>query len=191
MPKRVPFIHKLLKNLDRIDRQSVQNYVLDIAQENNLYEEVLQNLNDGIIILDQDSRVKFINRQASVWLGAESNVQEAQPVSQILSNSEISQFIRRHSGKLKDRVVADFEILSPRELTLRVFLIPLLQASEKGILVLMTDLSTSKNAAGSDDNFSRFESLIRLAAGIAHEIGNPLNSIGVHIALLKKQLKDI
>jgi signal transduction histidine kinase len=35
------------------------------------------------------------------------------------------------------------------------------------------------------------ESLVRLAGGIAHEIGNPLNAITIHLELLKKRLAGL
>ena len=72
MPKRVPFIHKFLKRLDRLDRESVQSYLRDLAQKNTTYEEILNHLGEGIILLTKDQRVRSINRQAILWLEIKS-----------------------------------------------------------------------------------------------------------------------
>ena len=37
----------------------------------------------------------------------------------------------------------------------------------------------------------RIDSIMNLAAGVAHEIGNPLNAIGIHLQLLRRRLADL
>jgi signal transduction histidine kinase len=85
--------------------------------------------------------------------------------------------------------VKPFKLLSPREVELRITLAP--TERRKGMLVIMTDITNRAEQEFEAAMIQRMESLVRLAGGVAHEIGNPLNAITIHLELLKKQLKGL
>ena len=55
----------------------------------------------------------------------------------------------------------------------------------------MADITSRTEQEFEAAMLSRMESLVRLASGIAHEIGNPLNAITIHLELLKKRLAGL
>jgi signal transduction histidine kinase len=55
----------------------------------------------------------------------------------------------------------------------------------------MSDITSRTEQQFETAMLSRMESLVRLAGGIAHEIGNPLNAITIHLELLKKRLAGL
>lgn len=138
MPKRTPFIHKLLKNFDKIDRETLQTSVEDMVEENALYQEILENLEEGVLVIDSKGRLRAMNRQAALWLGITPPAGQNARLSDLLPETDLSRFILRHLDSLNERKVGTFEILSPRELSIQVSLIPLSDASET-ILILLSN----------------------------------------------------
>ncbi len=190
MPEKVSFVHKLLKRLDRIDRESVQNYFRDLAQENGLYQEILHHLDEGVILLARDGRIRFVNRQAASWLELPAKIPRSK-IQDVLEDSQLSHFLAQHLEPLKEKMVGRLQILVPREIYLQVILIPL-EASETGeVLMILSNLGPEKSVELHDEDSRRIESLVSLAAGVAHEIGNPLNAVMIHLELLKKEMKDL
>ena len=189
MPQRAPFLNKLIKNLDRLDRESIQNYISDLAGENATFEEILQQLNEGVILVDPQGHLLFCNRQASIWLGINPKIAKKNRLQELIPDQELTGFLDSHLKKLKSKVVADVQILSPQEMSLRVFLTPLESKNHETLILLIPN--DTENQSTGDDKIARIESLISLAAGIAHELGNPLNSIGIHLQLLKKDLEGL
>ncbi|MDD5672080.1 MAG: histidine kinase dimerization/phospho-acceptor domain-containing protein, partial [Candidatus Omnitrophica bacterium] len=191
MPIKNPFIQRVLKSFDRIDRESLQNYLLDLAEENRLYRETLHQLNEGIILIERNGKIRYVNYQASVWLGFESVASGKPQTIQQISDSELKRFLREQIGKVKERVAGDVHVLSPDELDLGVILAPVVGTREDYVLVMMTNLSGEKAPLIDQERMARIEALISLAAGIAHEIGNPLNSLSIHLQICQKEIKGL
>ncbi|MBI3317140.1 MAG: GHKL domain-containing protein [Candidatus Omnitrophica bacterium] len=185
MPLKDPFVHKLLKRFDKVDQSTLKQCLSSLSEENALYLEILNRLQEGVILADEDGVVRLLNDEAALWLGIQD---PAKPMNLLkdLGDSEVADFVREH-WRRSERLTANFKVLSPRETWFRVFVIPL-QSPKPKVLLLFVNLGESpeeKIAVGREE---AVQALLSLAAGVAHEIGNPLNSIGIHLQLLKKQL---
>lgn len=192
MPPKAPFVHKLLKHLDHLDRESVQNYLLDLTDAVSRYEEILDHLSEGVILLSPEGRIQGINRQASLWLGVETREVGRIALPEILKDSELARFVSGHLPSLKQKVVGEIAMLAPREMRLRAFLIPLEpEKSDRSFVLILLDRSSGEKSSAEDERLQRIESLVSLAAGVAHEIGNPLNAIDIHLQLLKKEIRSL
>lgn len=189
MPKQVPFIHKLLGKIDRLDRESIQNYITGLADDTALYRQILAHLNEGVLLAAPDGTLLYANQQAQLWTG--TTIKSGRPLrlSQILKDRELADFILGHVPASSERAVANLSILTPREMILRVTVLPLSPDDKKITLILLTQVT--KGESLQEDKADKFQALISLAAGIAHEIGNPLNAIGIHLELLKKEVTSL
>jgi two-component system, sporulation sensor kinase E len=186
MPKQVPFIHKLLGKIDRLDRESIQNYITGLADDTAVYQQILNHLNDGVLLVAPDATLLYANQQAQHWIGTAFKSGKPLRLSQILKDRELADFILGHIPATSERAVANLSILTPREMTLRVTVLPLIPDDKKVTLIVLTQVPPSENSQ--DPKTDKFQALISLAAGIAHEIGNPLNAIAIHLELLKKEV---
>jgi signal transduction histidine kinase len=57
--------------------------------------------------------------------------------------------------------------------------------------VILTDVTRDKHATAQQLEDERTSSILLLAAGVAHELGNPLNSLTIHLQLIARKLKKL
>ncbi len=193
MPRTSAFLQKLLKRIDRIDKDSLAQYVRELVDENQLYLETLDHLQEGVVLVTPAGELQGYNRQAAFWLGLEGAKFKPVKIYDFLEDPIFVRYLQDYLPHLKEKRTEDFHFLLPQEVYLRAALIPLEEKSgnsEPLILMLLTNVTPQKSQQLDRDRLARIESLVSLAAGVAHEIGNPLNSLSIHLQLLKKEIKN-
>ena len=66
------FIEKLIARLDRLSARQVQILVDRLVRERGFLENVFEALQEGVLILDPDGAVTFLNGAASGFFGLDS-----------------------------------------------------------------------------------------------------------------------
>lgn len=188
MSPKVDFIDKVLARIDRLDRASVQTYVESLVRERKQIEEALDRVNEGVLLLDQGGIVKFANRRAFLWLGFERFFKDRTPIADLVEEPLVKRFILDRLKQPREAASDEFEVLVPREMSLKVHWTPLEADNAKDILLRIENTTDEKNRTRDEAQAQRIEGLIRLAAGVAHELGNPLNSIQIHLELLRREM---
>ena len=149
-----------------------------------LHEEILQNLMDGVFVIDTKQNLLYINRQAKSLLGIENrSISHGQPIFHLLDpdrHREILQLICTHkiAGK-RDEVKQDIQIkLGDRTIPLHLD-ISIFSTSKKvkAYIVVLIDISDRKRMEEAIRRAHRMETIYRMASTIAHEVRNPLASI--------------
>lgn len=191
MSPKVDFMNKVLARIDRLDRESVQSYVSGLIREKELNSEILDRIDEGIVLLSRNGVVKFANRRAFLWLGFQRLFGDRSQIKDLIEDLQIKAFIQDCLKQPDQASSYEFEVLSPRELVLRVHWVPLPVDEERFILLRIENLTRERTHGEETAQAFRVESLTRLAAGVAHEIGNPLNSIQIHIELLKREIEKL
>lgn len=191
MSEKLDFFQKLKSRLSHIEKDSLYQKLFDAVQENFLLEEVCQNLEEGIVLTDPKGIPFFVNRRAETWLGISVRSGNKQPLWERVQDTTFGAFLSENLLGISARTVQDLKVLSPREMQLRVTLLPRDQDGKKTLMLILSDITHRTDQEFEALMLSRMESLIRLAGGIAHEIGNPLNAITIHLELLKKKLSGL
>jgi signal transduction histidine kinase len=60
-----------------------------------------------------------------------------------------------------------------------------------GFVIVLTDVTADKISLEERIEDERTSSILRLAAGVAHELGNPLNSLTIHLQLIERKLQQL
>ena len=190
MSEKLDFVKRLKPRLPQIEKDSLYLKLLEAAQENLRLEEVCQNLEEGIVITDAKGYPVFFNRKAEDWLGG-VRTSVKQPVWNQTQDPSFAAFLKENVITAEVRTVHDLRILSPREMQLRITILPQEEDGKTNFVILFSDITSRTEQEFEAAMLSRMESLVRLAGGIAHEIGNPLNAITIHLELLKKRLAGL
>lgn len=189
------FLDKLIARLDQVEPEEVQRLVMRLVREKGFLESVFEALQEGVMILDPDGQITFVNRAASRIFGVD-------PVKSI--GQSLSMTVRGLDWKkLADpgRIVSrDMEILYPEQRFLNFYLSPLTSGVGDeidgdhhllGYVLLVRDITRSRKQAEENVESEKLNALTLLAAGVAHEIGNPLNSLDIHLQLLGRKLRTL
>lgn len=190
----VQFLGKLLGKIDRIDRASLLDCIRGLTAENESLKNVLDCLDAGVLVMDSTGKVKYLSRGAKTVLGLSHSItlRNKSLIHEIVKDEELRRFLMDHM-RMGDYVFQhEIEILLPHHLYLSVSVSRLDEAgaSAADYAVLLQDVTLSKERDRKMRQLQKLDVLTRLAGGIAHEIGNPLNSIGIHLKLLERELSS-
>ncbi len=188
MLKTDPITQKIISRLDKIDRQVLEQHLSELAKTTSVCREMLQELSEGVLLLDSAKALLFINARGLDLLGLASGSDRVlKKWLESLPDPSLAAFITGHAGCSRGKTVEDISVMHPREMHLRFSFVPLAQEENRYTVILIQDRTGEQTQRLERERLTRMEDLMNLTAGIAHEIGNPLNALSIHLQLLKKE----
>lgn len=189
------FLEKILGKIEKIDRPSLQKYLQELKGETLFFKKVIDSAAAGILVVNPDAKIALISRTARSMLGISlsASLKSKFLLRDAIKDRELRDLIEGHLNNETHVIAREVEILSPRHLYFSVSISPLRNDSGdyQGAVVLMLDVSYVHGDDREAQRSKNIGSLNRLAAGIAHEIGNPLNSINIHLKLIQRDLESL
>ncbi len=186
------FLEKLIERLDKLDAGSLQSHFLHLAAEKGLLETIFHAIQEGIIVLDEHGRISFANRAAEKLLGFEAEKVEGQSISRYLREVDWDLIMDLDEGEWSRLVSREIEITYPIHRYLDFYIVPIAPETEaeRGAVVILRDVTRERLNESRTIESERLNAITLLAAGVAHEIGNPLNSLTIHLQLLEREIRD-
>jgi len=182
------FFDKIIGKLDPAYKNNIQAYINRVDKERSFLETVFNTINEGVIVVDSKLNIKYTNSSAQGLLGLPENFNE-QRISRFLKELEWNSMIDADGNwnKISRR---EIEVLYPLRRILLFYLLPL-ETDTKSAVIILHDITESRENTQEIIESEKMNMISMLAAGVAHEIGNPLNSLNIHLQLLQRHLADI
>ena len=197
------FLEKLIGRLGRIGPEEVQNYLLRLAQEKGFLETVFNAIQEGIIVTDSAGRITYLNDASCDLFGLDGEASIGKQLDERVRGLDWNALT--HSG---GPVTRDLEIFYPRNRFINFYIVPLVieprvdrnenaaandrtYSEQVGYAIIMRDITESRRTTEKTIESERLNALTLLAAGVAHELGNPLNSLNIHLQLMERQARKV
>lgn len=183
---RSAFIDKLLKRMDRLEPGEVQSVVLELMKEKGFLEKVFQTLQEGVILLDPEGAVTYVNQAACTFFGLQAEQIKGQKLTQGMRGLDWNELLI--PGTVVSR---DLEVFYPENRYLNFYITSIDDEQPLGFVMLIRDVTETRKRTEQQIEGERLNAFTLLAAGVAHELGNPLNSLTIHLQLLERRLKKV
>ena len=213
------FLEKLIERLGRIGPEDVQNYFLRLAQEKGFLETVFNAIQEGIIVTDSKGRITYLNDAACGLFGLEPSEAIGKRLDERIGGLDWES-LTQSGGPVSHDVEIFYPqnrfinfyvvplVMEPRETvaggddsggskmatadrgrpgSTR----PATTSEEVGHVMILRDITESRRTAQQTIESERLNALRLLAAGVAHEIGNPLNSLHIHLQLMERSVQKL
>ena len=188
MSGRKKFFDRFSARFESLDATSRQAGLALLMRERGFFETVANAVEDGILVVDAGLHLRYFNRAAKELLALPENT-SALRLSQLLPDIDWRQILPENASDWQQSARQELQILYPQPRFLQFYLTPLGEDTGAAAVILR-DVTESRRRATSDLEKETIKAVSQLAAGVAHEIGNPLNSLSMNLQILERDFTD-
>ncbi|MGB0414800.1 MAG: sensor histidine kinase [Coraliomargarita sp.] len=190
-------LDKILGRIEDLDSVNLGILVQRLARERKMQETVFNTIQDGILVIDSDGTVQYANDAACGIIGLKQDdigvVRLWKMVPDLARSIDPSS--QDEGVTAKPVLSREIELSYPEHRFVRLYMVPIDaqvgNTDSGGYVVVLSDVTEEKVSMEELIESERTGSIVRLAAGVAHELGNPLNSLTIHLQLIERKLKKL
>jgi len=185
------FSDRIASRINRIDRKNLEDYALDLAKQTKFLANLFDQVPEGIMVLSQKMEILFLSRRMIQLFNIQESAARKRDLKEAIPDEPLLDLIVKTIEQKKELFQKEFEVLLPRPMILRINLILEKNETQPIFILSIANLTQVEISIRERFKLENWESMLGLAAGIAHEIGNPLNSLTIHLKLIEKALPKL
>ncbi|MCX7821385.1 MAG: ATP-binding protein [Brevinematales bacterium] len=181
------FFYKFLENITKLDADNIKNILETFETERTIFKKILDILDDAFIVMDSE-KIFYMNQRAKLLM-ISPNIKL--PISfeeayRFFGNKTLYDFlsiIKNKEGYEKTELIEHGK--EDRFYEIEKFFL-----EDIYFIIKIKDLTETKKIELQLKNIESISALNTLAAGVAHEIKNPLTAIDLHTQIILKRIKN-
>jgi|HubBroStandDraft_4_1064222.scaffolds.fasta_scaffold00124_4 PAS domain S-box-containing protein len=189
-PGRVDEYSLVNTKIDRLGRQIRDVKEVFSALKGNL-EQIMGTLQDGLVLFTNNNHVVLVSASAQRFIGLRQEEILGKEVDEIFTDASMLGRIVLDSFALHHSIPQrEIELENGRRIQIALDFIA--ERGERiGALLTMRDAESVRRIENEIELSRRLAAIGRLTSGVAHEVKNPINSIVVHLELLREKMRQV
>ncbi len=192
--KKPSSLDKMLGRADRLDAAGLRTLVQRLARERALLDGVFNTLQEGVLVITGAGDIDYSNDAARRIIGFKEE-SGAASLWRLVPGLRATLEGEGRAGMrgTMPLVTREFELSYPQARVVRLYMVPFDQIEGEGerFAIILSDITSEKKSTEELIENEKISSVLLLAAGVAHELGNPLNSLTIHLQLIERKLKKL
>ena len=188
-------LDRVLGRLDTLDSVNLANLVQRLARERGLFEAIFNTIHEGILVISAEGVIEYANAAAGRLIGLREEELAGATLWRLVPGLHSSLEASLADGSVVPTVAREIELTYPQPCIIRLYIVPFQveggREKSRRFTVILTDITREKQSTERLIEDERTSSVLLLAAGVAHELGNPLNSLTIHLQLIERKLKKL
>lgn len=184
------FFENVARRIDRLDAENLRLQYENLAADRKFFEALVNSMHEGVAAADAGGRLVWANPAAERLAGFSLRKARGKPLEEILPGFAPSPAPPEGQQGWARTAIRELEIEYPERKILSVETTPMEDGcGEAAVLILLRDVTAERAREADALESGRTDAVHELAAGVAHEIGNPLNALTIHLQLLERDLR--
>lgn len=185
-------LYRKMGNSIELANEELRQKIATLTEMKNLNDSILQNMSNGLITIDMEGEIVYLNSAAEAILGYETQDMQGRPVEELFK--DLKPLISRILREREDHIFHETEVTTKAGISIPVEVsTSLLRDGTNeitGVIMIFTDLTERKKMEEQIRRADRLATLGQLAAGLAHEIRNPLAGISGAVQILRDDIPE-
>lgn len=168
-------------------RKNLENVQQEYREIESYATGIVENVRDGIIVLDHQDKIKLINGAAEQLFERRAAEVTDRSLEALIEEAKCRQVL--HGGGMMQEIDCRIGPQNRHLLVSRSFFTA--KDGQRNTILVLHDLTERKMLEAQIQRKERLSAMGELASGVAHEIRNPLNTIGAIVQQLDKDFEPV